>query len=399
MAEAAVSLRSELETVYDASDVDETAAPVADAAPDAAGQPAPAGAKADDAAGSAGTADTATDKGTDRSRDAATGKFTKADAAAEGKPAAATAAEATQAGAELPAAQDAQQAPANLEVPPSTWTPQAKAEYLAASPVLKAEIKKREADFQKGIAQYRDLAQHGNAYVEAVRPYLPMIQAEGGDPLRAVASLLNTAYRLRTGSPQERGQLVMALAQQYGADLAPWLAAQQQAAQDGAGTVGMTPAQIQAQIQTTAAQVAQDQFRRMQQAAQQQHDASTTQATRAQLEQFAAAVNEKGQPKHVYFDNVRAIMASLIEGGVVNTLDEAYAHACRAHPEVAKAMDAERRRADDSQRLSDARKKVDDAKRAAGANVSGQGGVGVADSGKLTLRDELSAQLEGRATV
>jgi len=297
-------------------------------------------------------------------------------------------------GAENPAPAQASAEPVDL--PPSTWTPEAKAAYQALPPVVRREIKKREADFQRGINQYKELAQHGDVMQRAIQPYMPMIQSEGGDPVKSVSQLLNTAYRLRTGSPAERGQMVMAIAQQFGADLSPWMQGQPQGEQS---TIDQRA--IQAYVQQLVAQQTAplQQYQQSMLTAKQQQEQAAAAQTQQQIEQFRTAVNAQGQPEHVYFDNVRPLMASLIESGSANTLDDAYAMACRAHPEVAKAVAAEQQQRAEAQRLAEAKKKAEGARRAATANVTGQGGVGVADTSKSSLRDELTAQFERTAAV
>lgn len=283
-----------------------------------------------------------------------------------------------------------------VDLPPSTWTPEAKAAYMTLSPVVKNEMKKREADFQRGISQYKELATHGDAFQRAVNPYMAMIHSEGGDPIRSVTNLLNTAHRLRSGTPQERGQMVMAIAQQFGADITPWMGQQQQ--QDASGQVN--PAALQSYVQQLVAQQTAplQQYQQSLLSQQQQQEQQAAAATSSQIAQFRNAVDSTGKPAHIYFDNVRELMASVIESGVVNTLDDAYKMACRAHPEVAKALDAEQRLAGDQQRLGEAKRKADEARRAAAANVSGQGGIGLADTSKTTLRDDLAAAFNGAAS-
>src|SRR5690606_25855896 len=128
---------------------------------------------------------------------------------------------------------------------------------------------------------------------------------------------------------------------------------------------------------------------RQQQEAQQQ--------VRSQIEAFRTATDEKGNPKHIYFDNVWGLMVPLLQTRQAQNLEQAYEMACHAHPEVRTAIFAERQRQDEAKRLEEARRKAADAARATAANVTGQGGVGIADTSKLSLRDELAQMLEGRA--
>ena len=130
--------------------------------------------------------------------------------------------------------------------------------------------------------------------------------------------------------------------------------------------------------------------------AQQRAELAQQQEAQGHIDAFRTATDEKGQAKHVYFDNVRELMSSFIGSGHAQSIEQAYEMACRAHPEVSKAIATEQQRAADTKRLEEQRRAAEDAKRAGAANVQGQGAVGMADTSKLSLRDELSAQLEGR---
>lgn len=296
-----------------------------------------------------------------------------------------------------PAAQQAEQAQQQqpgVDLPPSTWTVAAKAEYAKLPEVVRAEIKKRERDMQQGITQYKAAAEFGSKLSEVVKPYEPMIRAKGGSVDGVISNLLSTAYALNTGTPQERGALLMKAAEQYGADLSPWLnKGQQQAAQgNGIDPNALAPI-VQQLLQPHLQRI--EQFQGQFTTAQQQREQAEQQEHARRIEAFRSATDEKGQAKHVYFDNVRGLMASFIESGNATSLEQAYEMACRAHPEVSQQLAANQRQAEEARRLGEQRRLAEDAKRANTANASGQGGVGIAGTSKLSLRDELAAQLEG----
>lgn len=299
--------------------------------------------------------------------------------------------------ASQPPAEQVQAAPADpVDLPPSTFTVAGKSAYAALpkDSALRADIKKRETDYQKGIGQYKSMAETGSRLMNEIQPYMAQIRAEGGSPETAVRTLFNTAYQLRQGSPQERGKLVMQIAQQYGADISPWMGqGQQQGSEQGQPIQQVVQQLMQPYVQRI------DQFTTQQQSAQQRMQQEQEQRTSQEIEAFRSATDEKGQAKHVYFDNVRGVMGSLLANGDAQSLDQAYEMACRAHPEVSKAMSAEQRTRDEAQRLEEARRKAEDAKRANAANVSGQGGVGIADTSKLSLQDGIAALWDGQARL
>jgi len=386
MAEAPATLEDDLGKAFDGESVDTNVdTPVGGDIPDSGGVEEAAEAKSDE-----------------RPRDEH-GRFIKSDgavneaagktadngenAAPADKPAVDEVAGADKAGEEK--AQDIAQA----DLPPSTYTTAAKAAYLALpkdSP-LRADIKKREADFQKGISQYKQAAEAGTRLMNEIQPYMGIIQSEGGTPERAVKSLLQTAYQLRTGTPQQKGQLVMQIAQQYGADLSQFIR-QPQTGQDG------QPAQFDPQSLTPVVsqllspleqKINQIEGRFM--TAQQQREQAEQQEALGRIEAFRSAADAKGQPLHPYFDDVRDMMAGLLGSGNAQDLNQAYEMACRAHPEVSKALTAAQQQAQEAQRLENAKRRAAEASRAKVVNASGQGGVGIASPRSNSLEDDLGA--------
>lgn len=356
-----------------------TAAPAGDTQGDASIQ----GAGTDTATGASGTDTTVSASGTDRTRDES-GRFVKKDEKTE---AVGNDAQATQATQSETQAQ-------GVDLPPSTWTPGAKAAYLAlpADSPIRQEIKKREADYQKGITQYKQNAEVGERLLNEMRPYEAIIRSQGGTPETVIRNLLNTAYLLNTGTPQQKAQLLIQAAKQYGADLTAFQG-QPQATDGQFDPKALTPI-VQQLVQPYVEKF--NQVHSRFQTAQQQAEQARQHEAQSQIEAFRTATDEKGQPKHAYYDNVRGMMASFIESGHAQSLDQAYEMACRAHPEVSQAISAAQRKEADAKQLEEARRKAEDARRATAVNVSGQGGVGIADTSKMSLRDELAAQMDGR---
>src|SRR5690606_34903978 len=67
-------------------------------------------------------------------------------------------------------------------------------------------------------------------------------------------------------------------------------------------------------------------------------DQATRQQTMSQIDAFRGATNPDGSLKHLYFDNVRPLMATLMQSGQATTLEDAYEIAIHAHPEVRKLL-------------------------------------------------------------
>lgn len=297
-----------------------------------------------------------------------------------------------------PAQTDANQQPQDQQAgdaksivtPPATWSAGAKAIYSQLPEVARKEIAKRERDYAVGIQQYAERAKIADSFMREVQPYEAMIRAEGATPERALGSFLKQAYILRTASPQQKGELIMQVAQKYGADLSQFIGQQQEQA---AGNQDLS--QVQQLVQQLVSPHLQkiQQWEMQQTTAQQQQQMQMEQEIQGQITAFQSATNEDGSPKHLYFENVRPAMSALMGNGQAKTLEQAYEMACWANPEVRSALIADQQRAAEAKRLEEAKRKAQDAGRA-GFNVSGQGGVGIAGATQSSLRDDLSAQLE-----
>ena len=278
----------------------------------------------------------------------------------------------------------------SLVTPPATWSAAAKSIYASLPETARKEIAKREQDYARGIQQHAEAAKGYQAMMAEFQPYEAMIRAENGTPQGAIRDLLKTSYLLRTGTPQERGNLVMQIAQRFGADLTPYLGQKEETGQQ----------EFMPQVQQYVQQLVSPHLQRIQQfeesqlTAQQRQMQEMQQETQSQIEAFQNATAEDGSPKHVYFENVRPLMSSYFASGQAQTLEQAYEMACWANPEVRAALIADQQRASEAQRLEEAKRKAKEAK-SSSFNVTGQGGVGISGSTQTSLRDELAAQFEG----
>lgn len=274
-------------------------------------------------------------------------------------------------------------APASL-APPNGWSTEAKAKWHELSPEVMAAVQKREQDIAKFTSTRDEHASFGKEIYQTVQPYLATIRAEGGTPRGAIESLLNTAYVLRTGSAEQKRQLILQTAQQFGVDLgtpaakpngqpptnagSPEIAALQREVAElrGALTQRETAAhnQLQSEVQT-------------------------------EIEAFAA------DPKHPHYSEVKAHMAALLREGAAKNLQDAYDQAVWARPETRATLQAQQRAEEEQKRRTDAKAKADAAKR---KNVSITGGpgntAGAAAPGGRSIREELlSAVAESSGSV
>ena len=240
--------------------------------------------------------------------------------------------------------------------PPSTWSAKGKASFSKLPKHIQDEIIKREADIGKGISMYKQAANYGRTLGEAIKPYEAMIRSENSDPIKTVQNLLNTAYRLRSGTPQQRGQLVMQIAQEYGADLSQYTSA------NAENTENQEIPALQQYLNPIQEKLnnLEQVYASQQQAAQQQ----TQQEALTSISSFQNQVDEKGNIRNVHFDDVRNDMADLIENaerqGRQLSLEEAYETACWANPQIrnVKLTQANKKRKEEAQKKSKQASKI-----------------------------------------
>lgn len=230
--------------------------------------------------------------------------------------------------------------------PPNSWSGLAKEEWSKLPRQIKEQIAKREDEVHKGFTKQDEERSFGKSLKSVIDPYMPIITAEGGTPEGAVKGLLNTAYLLRTGSPQQKAALMHRVIQQYGVDLRladPRVMAQPQ----------QQPIDINKAVQEAIAR---------------QQDSENEQKIQQEITAFAA------DPKNIYFNDVRALMGPLLESGQAGSLQEAYDMACRAHPKISSSMqaqaEAQAKAEAEKKRKSDVAKKKE-----AGASLSGSPSV------------------------
>jgi DNA primase len=208
-----------------------------------------------------------------------------------------------------------------------------------------------------------------------VQPYLALIQSEGGTPAAAVQSLLNTAYILRTGSPQAKQQALMGVARQFGVEL---------------NGIQHQQAQVHPEIAALQNEIAQlrGSLSQRELAEQQQTQAEIGEAIQA----FAA------DPSHAHFEEVKAHMAALLREGLAKDLQDAYDQACHARPDIRATLLAQQRAEEEQKRRSEEKARAEAARNKA-VSITGGPGIAAARSApeSRSLREELEANFRAAA--
>jgi len=205
----------------------------------------------------------------------------------------------------------------DINVAPKGLSPAAREAWANTPEPVRAEIAKREKDFENGIQKYAQQARRAQAMDQALAPYSNLFAMNGG-PGNTLPGLLQTANSLQTGSEYVRAQTVASLIQQFGvpiATLADIL--------EGKGAEQPQRTQqpdIQAEIQKAL------------QPLYQQQTMSKQAAIQSEIQQFAS------DPANEFYADVRGDMADIMDiaakQGKPMTMKEAYQKACMLRDDV-----------------------------------------------------------------
>jgi hypothetical protein len=266
----------------------------------------------------------------------------------------------------------AEQAPAEpatgqLEAAPNAWSTSAKAKWAELPPEVRQFVREREEQVHKEFSRRDSEREFGREVQRVVSPYEAMIRAEGGTPAAAISSLLNTAYVLRTGSPELKAQALRQIAQQFSVDI-------QAVAQPGQD-VPPYVMQLQQELQSIKSERLREQQERERQA-------------EAQLAQTINAF--ASDAKHTHFETVKPVMAALLQSGAAQDLEDAYSMAVWARPDLRTSLTATQQAAANTQPV-----KTQEAKRKSVASIKGGvGGTPTPSNPNRSLREDLAAAFE-----
>jgi hypothetical protein len=210
---------------------------------------------------------------------------------------------------------------------PTTW----KKEYVEiwdkmekGEPLKKEDFVKfaeyanqREAEYKRGVSAYKAEADNARQLTEAIGPFVPELQKHGIHPVSWIQNLGRAHYTLANGTYDQKIQMFHRLAQDYGVQLnSDSLQMPEQA------YVDPYQQQLMQQLQATQQQVAQ-----LSQIREQEENA------RLMNEISRVSSNKERFP---HFDMVREDMAQLLERGLAQDLESAYAKAVRMNDEAYK---------------------------------------------------------------
>ena len=233
------------------------------------------------------------------------------------------------------------QAPNTPEKPrvdmPKSLRLELKDHWEKAPPELQQAFAQRDADYEKGITQYKTRDAEARAITEQFAPYEWILRNEGTTPAQAIAPLLQTAALLRTGTPAQKSQAVAHMIQQFQIPID----------QVSAHLGGTAPVQQDSHYNDLAQQVQQ----LTQHITQQQYQAQKSNENRALsvIQQFAS------DPANMHFEAVSDRMLQLLQAPQVlgdtsqmserEKLQLAYDTAVRLDPQLAQTLYAQQQQA------------------------------------------------------
>ena len=175
----------------------------------------------------------------------------------------------------------------------------------------------REAEYKKGVSAYKAEADNARQLTEAIGPFVPELQQQGIHPVAWINNLGRAHMILSKAPYEQKVQMFHRLAQDYGIQLnSDSLQMPEQA------YVDPYQQQLMQQLQATQQQV-------------QQLSAIRDQEENARLNQEINRVSSDKE-RFPHFEMVREDMAQLLERGLAQDLETAYAKAVRMNDEAYK---------------------------------------------------------------
>lgn len=206
---------------------------------------------------------------------------------------------------------------------PSSWSAKVREKWAELPEEVRAEVLRREESHANGVRKLQEEFTPVRQFTESLGGVIQEAASLGQAPVQYIQNLAAAERGLRSGAPEQRFEVLLNLADQYGLPLRQYLnlpAGEKPAVQQPAAL----PPQVQQELEASR------QFR-------QKFEQDNVQS---QIRQFS-------QDKE-FFEDVRALMADFMDSGA-KSLQDAYDRAIWAHPEVRQVLlERERKAATES---------------------------------------------------
>ena len=262
---------------------------------------------------------------------------------------------------------------------PSQWKPAVREKWNQLPREVQEEVLRRESDSMRLIGSVGQKLKFAETVSKEIEPFSERLERNGATREAFLGDVLNTVKTLAGGSPQERAEVIANIVQSYGVDLRVLDAVLTQRI----SAPPPDPRVVEAQRRAYAAESLLAKQR-------QSLEQGTQQEAESTLQQFSA------DPKNEFFDDVRDMMADLIETGRANSLDEAYTASIWANPETRKIL----LQRESEQRAAAKGRRADLARRASSSVHGTPRGSGVVTGGQnMSLRDTIAAAFDAQESA
>ena len=271
---------------------------------------------------------------------------------------------------ELEASEEFQEEKPAVKPRPSSWKKDYEEHWGKLDPQLQDYIQQREADYAKGVSTYKNQWDMAAPIMESIRQFQPLLQQYGVAPQQWITQLGNAHAQLVTGTPEQKMAVFQQLANDYGVNL---------------GAIG-GQSSYDPQFSSLAQEL--NQIKSQWGQFQQQQELMEQTQLRNEIDSFKA-----DKP---YFEEVREVMAGLLQSGMADDLQSAYDKAIRLNDDVFSKLQSEQSAKAEAAR----QEKIAQAKAKALSPKSTSPTGNTASGGKSasSIRDSIMAALDANST-
>jgi hypothetical protein len=251
---------------------------------------------------------------------------------------------------------------------PSSWKKDYEEQWGQLDPTLQDYIGQREADYAKGVSTYKNQWDSAQPLVQAIEPFMPLLQQHNIEPSTWISNLGKAHATLAMGTPEQKQQMFAQLANDYGVSLNAM-------AGQGSDPQFSMIAQELNQIKN-------------------QWNQFQSQQERTEQNQLQNEIRSFQQDKP-YFEEVRETMAGLLQAGMADDLQSAYDKAIRLQDGVFQQVTATQ-----AKNVEDRHAIVAKAKAKALSPKSATPTASMSSSGKgASIRESLMESFERSGTI
>ena len=201
---------------------------------------------------------------------------------------------------------------------PAQWKPAVREKWNQLPREVQEEVLRREGDSMRLIGSVGPKIRLADEINGHIQPFAERLQANGVSPSAFIGDVFNSVKALTSSNPQEKAEVVANMIQSYGID------------------VRMLDAMLSHRLQQPQEVVEARRLAARAESTIHQHQQTIEHQSALEAEKALAAFG--ADPKHEFLDDVRDLMADLIEANRATSLDDAYSAAIWAHPDTRKIL-------------------------------------------------------------